>query len=244
MVFVPPQSARQAVVPVIVDRSRSMRLNDANGQPRFGRAVSLLKGELLPELSKRFTPELYGAGERLEEIALDGAQADRAKSDLRGALEAVRERYRGQPWRASCCCPTAAIPVVTAGSAVHGAARVRRRTRIAGRPRRSGSRRDHGGRSAAGSGVDRSARHGGQRGFRPGAVSAARAGERHGAREPPHRAAGGRRADRGGVHRLAGPGEPDGLHRGDSGRRVRVDRREQQRAACWSIPPAAAGGSS
>ena len=96
IVFVPPQSARQAVVPIIVDRSRSMRLNDANGQPRLGRALSLLRGELLPELSKRFTPELYGAGERLEEIALDGVQADRAKSDLRGALEAVRERYRGQ----------------------------------------------------------------------------------------------------------------------------------------------------
>jgi uncharacterized membrane protein len=96
VVFVPPQGASGAVVPVLVDRSRSMRLNDADGQPRLSRAMALLKGQLLPALSGHFTPELYSVGDRFEATAIDTMQADEGQSDLRGALAAVRERYRGQ----------------------------------------------------------------------------------------------------------------------------------------------------
>ena len=59
IVFVPAQGARDAVVPVLVDRSRSMRLHDADGQPRLSRAIALLKGQLLPELAGHFTPERH-----------------------------------------------------------------------------------------------------------------------------------------------------------------------------------------
>ena len=83
-------------MPVLVDRSRSMRLHDADGQPRLSTAVSLLKGQLLPELSRHFSPELYGVGERVEPAAIDRLISDEGQSDLRGALAAVRERYHGQ----------------------------------------------------------------------------------------------------------------------------------------------------
>ena len=52
IVLAPPQGGRDAIVPVLIDSSRSMRLNDADGQPRLARAVSLLNGALLPALSK------------------------------------------------------------------------------------------------------------------------------------------------------------------------------------------------
>jgi len=96
IVLVPPPSVRDAVVPVLVDRSRSMRVSDADGQPRLSRAISLLQGQLLPELSRSFTPELFSTGDRFEPAAIDRLKADGGQSDLRGALEAVRERYRGQ----------------------------------------------------------------------------------------------------------------------------------------------------
>ena len=51
IVLAPPESARDAVVPVLIDKSRSMRLLDADGQARFARALSLLNGSLLPALN-------------------------------------------------------------------------------------------------------------------------------------------------------------------------------------------------
>src|SRR5437867_5198687 len=52
--ILPPSGSRDAVVPVLVDVSRSMRLADADGQPRLARAVALLKAELIPALGARF----------------------------------------------------------------------------------------------------------------------------------------------------------------------------------------------
>jgi uncharacterized membrane protein len=96
IVLVRPEGGRGAVVPVLVDVSRSMRLNDAGGQTRIARATALLRTELLPALSRQFTPELYTIGERLEPASLDRLSADGRRSDLRGALAAIGERYRGQ----------------------------------------------------------------------------------------------------------------------------------------------------
>src|SRR5918911_5371882 len=47
IVILPPGGSRDAIVPVLVDVSRSMRLADADGQPRLARAASLLKADLL-----------------------------------------------------------------------------------------------------------------------------------------------------------------------------------------------------
>ena len=48
-------------------------------------------------LSRQFTPELYTVGERVEPARLEQLSGDGRRSDLNGALAAIRERYRGQP---------------------------------------------------------------------------------------------------------------------------------------------------
>src|SRR5882672_6746626 len=92
----PPASSRDAVVPVLVDVSRSMRLADADGQTRLGRAIGLLKNELGLPLTSHFTTELYGVGDGLAPSKVDALAADARRTDLSGALASVRERYRGQ----------------------------------------------------------------------------------------------------------------------------------------------------
>ncbi len=96
IVLVPPAGGRVAVVPVLVDVSRSMRVNDAEGQTRLARATALVRTDLLPALSRQFTPELYTVGDRLEPATANRLSGDGRRSDLGGALTAIRERYRGQ----------------------------------------------------------------------------------------------------------------------------------------------------
>lgn len=92
----PPGGSRDAIVPVLVDVSRSMRLADADGQPRIARANSLLKNELGLPLTTHFKTEIYGVGDGLAPATVDRLAADARRTDLAGALAAVRERYRGQ----------------------------------------------------------------------------------------------------------------------------------------------------
>src|SRR3989442_6213061 len=94
--MLPPASARDAVVPILVDVSRSMRLSDADAQTRLARAASLLKNELGAPLSSRFSTEIYSVGDTLASAKPDALAADARRTDLAGALAAVRERYRGQ----------------------------------------------------------------------------------------------------------------------------------------------------
>src|SRR4030081_787003 len=54
IVLLPPVGARDAIVPVLVDVSRSMRVADAEGQTRIARAAALLRFDLLPALSRRY----------------------------------------------------------------------------------------------------------------------------------------------------------------------------------------------
>ncbi len=96
IVILPPVGSPDAVVPVLVDVSRSMRLGDADGQTRLTRAAALLKTDLLPALASHVTTELYTVGDTLAPASLDRLSADARRSDLSGALTAVRERYRGR----------------------------------------------------------------------------------------------------------------------------------------------------
>src|SRR5437773_626291 len=96
IVIRPPAGSREAIVPVLVDVSRSMRLADAYGQTRVARANMLLKNELGLALSSRFTTEIFSVGERLAPAKIGDLAADARRSDLTGALAAVRERFRGQ----------------------------------------------------------------------------------------------------------------------------------------------------
>ncbi len=103
VVFLPARQA-DVIVPVLVDVSRSMRIADAaadrsSGVSRLTRAVQTLESELLPELSRRFTPVLFGIGDALTPVAPEAlGQLDPTArhSDLNTALAAVRDRYRGR----------------------------------------------------------------------------------------------------------------------------------------------------
>src|SRR4029079_8861040 len=89
--MLPPSGSRDAVVPVLVDVSRSMRLADADGQSRLARAIGLLKNELGLPVSSHFTTEFYGVGDGLASSKLDALAADARRTDLSGALASVRE---------------------------------------------------------------------------------------------------------------------------------------------------------
>jgi hypothetical protein len=94
--ILPPAGTRDAVVPVLIDSSRSMRLADADGQARIARAAALLKNELGLPLTSRFKAELYGVGDGLAPANVERLTADARRTDLSGALASIRERYRGQ----------------------------------------------------------------------------------------------------------------------------------------------------
>jgi uncharacterized membrane protein len=105
IVLRPPSASRDVVVPVLVDVSRSMAIADAGGQARLARAVRALKTDILPALSGRFTPEIYGIGDGLvplnlvnpvNPVNLGGLTATARQSALAAAIAAVRERYRGR----------------------------------------------------------------------------------------------------------------------------------------------------
>ena len=62
--LVPSGALRNRLVPVLVDVSRSMALNDADGGRRIDRAAEALKG-LIPQLFERFQTEVLTFGETL-----------------------------------------------------------------------------------------------------------------------------------------------------------------------------------
>src|SRR5258706_7330042 len=96
IVMAPPPAAGGIVVPILVDDSRSMRVADADGRSRIARAADLLTRDLLPALSAQFTPEIYTIGDAVTPASPDRLAADERRSDLTGALAAIRERYRGR----------------------------------------------------------------------------------------------------------------------------------------------------
>jgi hypothetical protein len=91
-----PTGSRDAIVPILVDVSRSMRLADADGQTRLARASGLLRTEFGVPLTSHFKTEIYSVGDSLTPATVDGLSADARRTDLSGALASVRERYRGQ----------------------------------------------------------------------------------------------------------------------------------------------------
>src|SRR6476620_11330996 len=91
IVLLPPSGVRDAVVPILIDASRSMRLTDADNQSRIARAVSLVTSDLLPPLASQFSTEVYAVGEGLTAASPDRLQADAPRTELTGALAAVRE---------------------------------------------------------------------------------------------------------------------------------------------------------
>jgi len=99
MAILPPSAARDAIVPILVDLSRSMRISDADGQTRLAQAQEVLKSNLLPAIQGHFVAEPFGVGDTITPIdpaAVDRLSADARRTNLAGALTALRDRYRGQ----------------------------------------------------------------------------------------------------------------------------------------------------
>lgn len=95
VVLLPPASAGQVVIPVLVDASRSMRVADADGSTRIDRARQMLTSTLIPELSKLGTVEVFRVGDALAEASPASLAADERRTDLSGAIASARERFRG-----------------------------------------------------------------------------------------------------------------------------------------------------
>jgi uncharacterized membrane protein len=79
----PPSSATQMVVPILVDASGSMGVPDADGLTRSARARAIAQFDLVPSLKEKYVTPIVDVG-------------DASHSDLAGALARVRDRFRGQ----------------------------------------------------------------------------------------------------------------------------------------------------
>jgi uncharacterized membrane protein len=93
----PAAAAGDAVVPVLVDASRSMALTDADRERRIDRARRLVADELMPALAPRFHAELLRFGDRVSASSARDLSATDRHTSLAAALQTVRDRYRGRP---------------------------------------------------------------------------------------------------------------------------------------------------
>jgi uncharacterized membrane protein len=89
-----PPDPEETVVPVLVDVSRSMQLADAGGQTRIDAARTLIERELRPAFAGRFRPEIWTFGDQLTLASGELPAASAGRSDLSGALRAIRSRHR------------------------------------------------------------------------------------------------------------------------------------------------------
>ncbi len=92
----PPRDSQQGVVALVVDTSRSMRIADAAGGARLDQAAAIATS-LAADLGRTFRVDVLSAGERVERASLDRLRATGRRSDLGGAIAAVRDRYKDAP---------------------------------------------------------------------------------------------------------------------------------------------------
>jgi uncharacterized membrane protein len=91
----PPTAARDRLVPILVDVSRSMRVADAEGPARLQRARSAAS-TLVDALARTVRTEVWAFGDGAERATLGDMQASAGRSDLTAALRTVTEHYRGR----------------------------------------------------------------------------------------------------------------------------------------------------
>ena len=89
--------ASDAIVPIVVDTSRSMGLADVEGAPRIAAARALVEQRLRPALAGRFATEVLRFGDHLAPADTATLDAGDARTDLASTVDAVRDRYRGRP---------------------------------------------------------------------------------------------------------------------------------------------------
>jgi uncharacterized membrane protein len=93
--LVPPASARDRVVPILVDVSRSMRIADGEGPARLQRAREAAE-TLVTALGTSFKTDVWTFGDGVAPGDLGRLQASAGRSDIGGALTAITDRYRGR----------------------------------------------------------------------------------------------------------------------------------------------------
>ena len=94
VVMVPPAAARNSRLPILVDVSRSMRLQDLDGPSRLERAQSIVR-DLQAQLGKEYRLEVLTFGETLTAVTdVERLSPTSRRSDLSGALVDLAERYR------------------------------------------------------------------------------------------------------------------------------------------------------
>ncbi len=91
------ENTRDAIVPILVDGSRSMSIDDADGRRRIDYARDVVERDLMPALGPKFKVEVFRFGDELAAAPAAELSATARRSDLSGALAAVHERFRGQP---------------------------------------------------------------------------------------------------------------------------------------------------
>ena len=92
----PSSKVSDAVVAIVVDASRSMRLADVPEGTRFDAARALVTGQVVPALEPAFSVDVLAMGDALTPLT-EARSPDGRLSDLRGTVAAVRDRYQGQP---------------------------------------------------------------------------------------------------------------------------------------------------
>jgi uncharacterized membrane protein len=92
--FVQTEGARDSVVAILVDVSRSMRLVDG-AHARIDRARDIAS-DLQAQLGTQFQTELLSFGETLTRTELAQLGADARRSDLSSGVTALADRYRGR----------------------------------------------------------------------------------------------------------------------------------------------------
>jgi uncharacterized membrane protein len=96
IVLLPPAASGDIVVPILVDTSRSMRVADADGEPRIARAAAILARQLIPGITAQAKAEVFSVGDAAVPADPQKLTADARRTDLTGALAAIRDRYRGR----------------------------------------------------------------------------------------------------------------------------------------------------
>ena len=96
VVMVPPESANNSLLPVLVDVSRSMRLKEG-GASRLEQAQALVR-DLQAQLGKEYRLEILTFGDALAAVTdVDHAAATARRSDLSGAMADLAERHPPSP---------------------------------------------------------------------------------------------------------------------------------------------------
>ena len=91
-----PGGPRDAVVPILIDTSRSMRLTDVAGGRRIDRATAVIREQILPALETEFQVYVLTLADDIRQsdvTALQSLEPEGNRSDLLSALTEVEQRY-------------------------------------------------------------------------------------------------------------------------------------------------------